>query len=279
MSLTLANIQAMQKKPPGQATEDGLRRYAEAAPTLVMRELATAAVWRGLTLGALARRCSSKATIDSSNVRRYFEGKRPRAETIEMLRSAIGLTKTHVNLIRYFESAAPLSARERHQMSNSLRVWLANNEARFEDSAAREALETLEQLDDDRQTHALAAFELQLQRIKARMIQFNEQDDDYYPRVALEAFAAELRRFTSFDLLNRIRERNAGESILWHLWIQLAPPTGAFTEREAESIIYVASGLLRARGIDTQPMEYHLNRQRAAHMRADLAVQRLTEEE
>jgi hypothetical protein len=279
--LALANIQAMAKKPRSQASDgDGLRRYAEAAPTLMMREFANAAVWRGFTLGEIARRCSKQATIDSSNVRRYLESKCPRADTIEALRCAIGLTKTHVNLVRYFQSGEMLSGREYRQMDSSLRLWLALNETRFEEGAVRRALAAFDGLDDERRRHLLGCFELQQQRTKARMIRLDERDDELYPSAALEAFATALRDFTSVDLLKQVRHRIAGEDTLWTLWHQLSGSSnGAFTEREAEAIVHVASGLLRARGIDTKPMEDQLNKQREAHSRAELTLRQLKEEE
>jgi hypothetical protein len=265
----------MTKKPRGQATEsaDGLGRYVESAPQPEQRELAAAALWRGFTLGEIARKCKRDATIDSSNARRYFESKRPRVDTIETLRRVIGLTKRHVKLA----SGEALSEREYRQVDASLRTALAIRGAFFEDGAVPEALATFDGLDADRRKTVLNAFELQQQRVTARMVPLEQEE--FGPSDSLAAFATALRHYTSFDLLKHLRHRTYSEGALWNLWIRLAiPPSGVFTEREAEAIIHVASGLLRARGIDTQPMEERLRRERAELARAEIAAKRLREE-
>lgn len=267
----------MSKKPGAQAAgqDDGLKRLVENAPSFVMRELAGAATWRRLSLGQIATRISKKdATVDPSNVRRYFEAQHPRPTTIDALRRAIGVTERHAKLA----SGVTLSEREYRQIDASLRLVLARREAEFEDGAVPEALGALESLDADQQKAVLGNFELQQQRITGRMVVPLERED-FGPSDELVAFATALRHYTSFDLLKRLRHQIAGENTLWSLWVNLTSPAfGAFTERDAEALIHHASGLLRARGIDTRPMEEHLNRQRAALRRADLAARRLKEE-
>jgi len=262
----------MTKRPGGKARADdqGLRRYAESAPTAVMRELAAAASWRGFTLGAIARRINKSAGgVDPSNVRRYFESKAPRSETIALLRDIIGLKARHVQLA----SGERLSDRDYRQTESALRTELAANEARFAEGAVDEALSAFERLDQELRFAVLGVYELQRQRNDALMVGARTVD---FPHLQ---FAEALRHYTGFDLLARLREPSANEEALWNLWITLAiPPTGAFTERESEMIVSHASALLRARGVDTRPMEERVQRERSALSRAKLAAKRLEEE-
>jgi hypothetical protein len=240
-----------------------------------MRELASAATWRGLSLGQIAAGISKKsATVDPSNVRRYFEAERPRATTLDALRQAIGVTERHVKLA----SGVTLSEREYRQIDAFLRIALSHRETEFEDGAVAEAMAALEGLDRDQQKVVFGQFELQRQRVTGRMV-LPFESEDFGPSDELVAFARALCHYTSFDLLKRQRHQIAGESTLWSLWIHLtSPASNAFTERDAEALVHHASGLLRARGIDTAPMERQLSQRRAALKRAGLAARRLKEE-
>jgi hypothetical protein len=263
----------MPKKPRSQATEtaDGLRLYAESAPLAVMRELAAAALWRGFTLGAIARKCKDDATIDSSNVRRYFESRSPRTDTIELLRRTIGLKKRHIQLAQGQE----LTEREYAQIAGALRLDLISHEAFFNDGAVECALTAFSKLTSDDRRALLNAYELQRQRTEALMGGVQEVPTSGAPHEGIIELARAMHRHTGFNLLAELQPPVVREQELWDLWLQLTPPLGAFSNDEAEMIVYAAAGLLRRRGIDTQPMERRLHRGRAALQRAESAAKPL----
>lgn len=261
----------MAKKPDyGVTNERGLRFYVERAPAAVMREFASAALWRGHTLGSIARRISKKSsTVDTSNVRRYFESKAPRVDTIELLRSVIGLKVRHVKLV----TGEALNDREYEQIEASLHAALARHETAFTVGAADEALSVFGQLDKDDQRSILRAFGLELERHRALMFDLNNPLPEPHLR-----FATALRESAGFDLLGQKRLPMAGEETLWLLWEYLVMPFGAFTESEAEAIVFHASALLRARNVNTQPMEELLRRERLSSKKTAAAAKTLKKE-
>jgi hypothetical protein len=233
-----------------------------------MRELAAAAAWRGFSLSEVARRINERGyRLAASNVRRYLTAKsRPHQETIDLLAEAIGLQNRHVVLA----SGERLGSRESRAAERSLRLRLATVEAEFEAGAVDQALRLFSQLDPDKRTAILGAYELQQLRADSWMLPTGPANgpiiDEHHP---VSAFSAALKHQTGFDLLSRLRHHSITEEALWDIWLRLVPPLGPFTPNEADSIIATAVGLLRKRRVDTAPMEEQLRRKRAALQRAD----------
>ncbi len=265
----------MSKRPPRQAkaereTRDAprspLAKLAESENTApALRELAAAAAWKRLSMGELARRLNDRGyTIDPSNVRRYFESKSPRPDTVELLRSVIGLSDRHIRLA----SGERLREHEYRAIERSLRLRLATNEATFEEGAVAKALTAYEQLDAERRAYILNAYELQCQRVGAIMVPLASHDVVFDENDPLVAFAKALQHLVGFDMLTGARRASPNEDALWNLWVNLTLPWSPFTERDAEAIVATGVGLLRGRGIATEAMEKRLRREQLALRRA-----------
>lgn len=76
--------------------ETPLQQFAKDAPSVFMREVARLALVRSLNQESLARMLN----IASANVRRYFEAKRPKPQTIKQFADLLAIDEQYLRLLR-----------------------------------------------------------------------------------------------------------------------------------------------------------------------------------
>ena len=239
--------------------------YAESVPSAIMRFIASVVVTRGLSQEQLARMIAERCqrSIRGANVRHHFYSDNPRASTVAMYASVLGLSDDVLRI----KGGEGLTTKQLSESSDRLRSMLRMNDTDFEPGTGEMVLRYVEGLGDSARRQLLEAFVVacELGELpKGAVLSLS------IPRglIAVGAMIA-----PEIDLAARVYDTQPTESTLWSCHIALQS-LDVFNDFEVKTFVRMMAMVLKAKGLDTTRMIEYYNRNRSALL-AELKANRI----
>ena len=206
-----------------------------------MRAVAQAAIKQGHTLGTLAKALNEhdQTCLEATNIRSHFDSRRPREGTVDAYARVLEIDAED---LRVLSGARDLSGHRIRQQLALLKKSLLLKISEFEAAAIDEALALIDSAQMDVQT-----------RIATQYFRSSNVTATFQANAVAAAFDGVL------DL--RTRKRLPNEQFLFMLWLEAKNGVGL---DGAETVVALAVGLLRRRGVDTAHYEERLILERTA---------------
>ncbi len=226
-----------------------LERYAESAPSKVMREIAAVAVRQHFTQASIARAlpCSEPAVI------KHFGRISPVEETVALYAKALHLETEYIGLVS--EPPIALSTARKRVWFKRLVEHLRLAEKRlqvFKPGTTDDVVKHFGALNESEQEQVLESYALAEYRCRKGL--WKNTQPAYSGLQGLENFAQAFNRY--YDLDSRVWETKPGEGYLFIAWLNLI--SGPLTVDDVEIVLGVIETLARRRGADVDAMRQYL---------------------